>query len=77
MGGAPCKLLLNSGGVTGTLNGISNLIISEYGEAIPAELIEEGEKLICGFHEQLEEYEQKLLAATGSDTEAEVDTKEA
>lgn len=65
MGGAACKLLLNSGGVIGTLTGISNVIISPQGSTISPELIKEGEGLICGFHEQLREYEEKLLKATG------------
>lgn len=64
MGGGACKLLLNSSGVIGILTGISNVIISQEGGSIPQDLIDEGEKLICGFHAQLEEYEKKLIAAT-------------
>lgn len=63
MGGAPCKLLLNSGGVIGTLNGIGNVYLTD--TVIPDDLTEEGEKLICGFHKELQKFEAKLLAATG------------
>lgn len=63
MGGAPCaKILLNNGGAIGLLTGISNVILKD-GDTLPPALITEGENLICGFHEQLEEYEKKLLSA--------------
>jgi hypothetical protein len=67
MGGAACaKLLLNSGGVAGTLNGISNVLVSGAADSIPHDLIEEGEQLICEeFHKKLQAYEQKLLTAIG------------
>jgi hypothetical protein len=66
MGGSSCaKILLNNGGVIGLLTGINNVIVTD-GDTLPPDLIAEGEKLICGFHEQLEEYEKKLLAAVGS-----------
>lgn len=64
MGGAACKLLLNSGGVQGTLRGIDNVFLTD-ASAVSADLMEEGEKLICGFHKDLQTYEKKLLAATG------------
>ncbi len=60
MGGAPCrKLLLNSGSVIGILTGIQNVVVKD-GNELPYDLIEEGESLICGFHERLAEYEKKL-----------------
>lgn len=64
MGGGACKLLLNSGGVIGTLTGISNVLIGPEAGSVPAELVAQGEKLICGFHEELLKYEQQLIAAT-------------
>ena len=67
MGGGACvKIILNSGGIGGTLNGIANVFVSSAADTIPQELIEEGEALICeDFHKKLQAYEQKLLKATG------------
>lgn len=57
---APCKLLLNSGGVGGTLAGIEKAVehLNRRGYDLPDDVYHKGVELICGFHAQLQEFEK-------------------
>jgi hypothetical protein len=59
---APCKLLLNSGGINGTLSGIEKAIdnLNRRGYDIPEEAYHKGVTLICGFHKELQEFEKLI-----------------
>ena len=67
MGGAACvKIILNGRGIEGIISGIVDTFASAAGDTIPADLREEGEAILCeDLHKRLQEYEEKLLKATG------------
>jgi hypothetical protein len=60
---APCKLLLNSSGIAGTLAGIEKAIaeLNKRGYDITPDGYQKGVDLICGFHKDLQEFEHLIV----------------
>lgn len=60
---APCKLLLNHGGVIGTLNGMEKAIehLNKRGQDLHVDTYHKLVKTICGFHADLQELETLII----------------